>query len=196
MNHVLKLSLLGGLLAAGGLLGGCQGPYPAPANAEFADLEDLEVPWYACLRDPTTGEKLNPTCEDPRPIAIRLDAFVHDPETGYGYNNVRVSFSSGYNDIFVLPAQAMPQLDYPDTQGWQNIPPEDVYADFQDDKGWEDTVGYGSTYAEVATDSQGVASVFVWVEGMPVDEAGQVGGAAIFISSGVETKRIKLTKAS
>ena len=163
-NKLLVLALAALVLPA------CStGPIDATFNYELVEFEDLAVPWTGCTIDQQTGQQTNPNCELSDPVIFRLDARVRDTNTEIPGNNIRVWFTSPYNDIYLLPQEVLEAINVPSGGDWdQVIDRGEVWAEFS---GRFDG-NYRPNYHEGWTDRRGVASVWVWVNSMPLDETG------------------------
>jgi hypothetical protein len=156
------------------LLGGCvSAPVDAPYYARIAEFEDTEVPWQGCRRDQNTGELQNPNCLQSNPVIFRMDARVFDARTELPMNNVRIWFTSPFNRIYLLPQEVLEAIELPESNpdsGW-TVATEDqqeLWAEFAGT--FEDD--YRPTYHEGYTDNNGTATVWVFVEEMPLNEQG------------------------
>ena len=181
--HVAILSML-----ALFLLAGCDnGPWEAPYGSVLEEIDSVQVAWFGCQIDPTTGEAMNPTCdlENPSPpVILPLTALVYDEELEVPVNNVWVRVTSGYRDIYILPQEVIEAIALPDTDNWSDIAQtEEVWAEFSGT--WEGE--YKPTFLETWTDNNGQADFWVWVERMPLDPAsGQAKQTSIMVDIGVD----------
>ena len=183
---LLKFVLLS---AVAPMMVACGGPFPAPYQSEIAPIDDIEFPWPGCRLDPFTGQKIQPSCEDPEPMILRIDMLVRNIDSLIGYNNVRVSFNTSYHDIYVLPPEVIQAVDTPSSSsGWNSIDSSEVWAEFSGTLDGD----YAPTYGQTATNNAGVASAFLWVQSLPADESGAVKGAVMYVSTGNDYMKVKL----
>jgi hypothetical protein len=180
------------------LLVGCDnGPWDAPPNAVIGEVDPLKVAWFGCQLDPATGMPMNPSCdiEQPSPpVIFPLTIDVYDEDTEVPVNNVWVRFTTGYVDIYVLPQEVIEAVALPDSTNWTDIAEtSEVWAEFSGSFEGD----YRPTFAEVWTDNYGRATVWVWVQRMPVDVAsGQAKESMIMIDIGADSQIVDLQAGS
>ena len=187
------MSRLPALLIAVSLLGltaGCDaGPWDAPPYAEIDEVEDINVAWQACRLDPLTGGPQTPGCENDPPVIIPLNIMVRDARYNSPLNNVKIWYSSGYNKVYLLPQEVLEAVELPETDRWAYLAERgDVFAEFSGAFDGD----YRPTYYQGWTDSNGLSSVWVFVEEMPTDDTGQAKETGVLISIGVDSITVKL----
>jgi hypothetical protein len=182
MRLMLSLLLL--------VLTGCAtGPFEAPPTAEFGEATDLIVPWFGCAVDEETG-LVDPNCEPSPPVIFPLSIYVIDTTTELPVNNVRVTFTSLWSGVYVMPQSVIEAVVIPDTENWSSVESGgEVFAQFSGD--YEGS--YQPTFHDTWTDSAGRARTWVFVDTMPVDTEGAVGESSIIVDMGVETLLFRLT---
>jgi hypothetical protein len=171
------------------LLSACNfGPWEAPYTADLIVPEDLQIPWFACQLDPTTGLPQTPGCTNSGSIAFPLSVQVVDPNTLEPYNNVRISVASTYEEVYILPQEVIEAVQLPDTSNWNNIEQDGrVYAEFSGN--WEGD--YRPTYFEGWTDRNGRMKVWIWVDSMPRNLlTGQAAQTSIIFDIGNEVAQV------
>ncbi len=179
------------------VLSGCvSAPVDAPYYARIQEFEDTEVPWIGCRRDQNTGELQNPNCLVSDPVIFRLDARVYDTRSLLPMNNVRIWFSSPFNRIYLLPQEVLEAIELPPDDpdsGWTSATQDqqELWAEFAGT--FEDD--YRPTYHEGYTDGSGNATVWIYVESMPIDEQGQAVETAISVGIASHTTIATLTSA-
>ena len=176
------------------VLSGCvSAPVDAPYYARILEWEeDLEVPWVGCRRAQDTGELQNPNCTESDPVIIRLDARVYDDRTLLPMNNVRIWFTSPHREIYLLPQEVLEAIELPTDpdSGWTTATQDqqELWAEFAGT--FEDD--YRPTYHEGYTDRSGMATVWIYVERMPIDEQGQALETQITVSIASHTQVVAL----
>ena len=186
IKHLSKLTLFSILVFA---MGCDVGPWDAPPGAQIAEVEDIRVAWFGCILDPTTGQPQNPSCEPSAPVQIPMTVQVIDPDTEIPLNNIRISFSSGYGEIYLLPQEVIEALAIPDSERWGTIADGEVWAELTGS--WEGD--YRPTYYETWTDNNGLATFWIWVNEMPTDATGNPKDTFVRADIGVYHTFIKLT---
>ncbi len=187
----MKLLLVPMTLLMFALSGCATGPFDAPPTAVFGDTEDLTVPWFGCVIDEDTGLPSD-TCFDSDPVVFPLSIYVTDETTDLPINNIRVTFTSMWPDIYVMPQSVIEAVVIPDTENWSTVANGgEVFAQFSGD--FEG--GYKPTFHDTWTDSAGRARTWVFIERMPQDTTGQVVESTILVDMGVETLAVKLQSA-
>jgi len=186
-THIALLTLLS--IAA--LTAGCDtGPWDAPPGSEIQDIDDLRVPWFGCLQDPTTGANQAENCQDSGPVQIPVTIQVLDGNSSLPLNNIRIAFTSGYNDILLLPQEVIEALAVPEGGSWDQVVSDgEIWAEFTGE--WDGD--YRPTYYETWTDNQGLARFWIWVEAMPKDATGTAKDSFVLADIGVHQAIIKLT---
>jgi len=186
-SYITLLTLLS--IAAFSL--GCDtGPWDAPPGSEIQDVEDIRVPWFGCLQDPTTGENQSPSCVDSAPVQIPITVQVLSGASGVPLNNIRIAFSSGYSEVLLLPQQVIEALEVPPGGSWESVVSNgEIWAEFTGS--WEGD--YRPTYYETWTDNHGLARFWIWVERMPKDATGTAKDSFVLADIGVHQLIIKLT---
>ena len=184
-----KLILLGAAVA----LPACSsGPVDATYNLELVPFEDLQMPWTGCEVDSETGELNNPNCRVSDPVIFRLDARVRDGDTLVPANNIRVWFTSPFNQIFLLPQEVLEAIEVPTTERWNDVLDRgEIWAEFSGNYEGD----YRPTYHETWTDRRGMASVWVWVDSMPVDATGKALAADLQVSIASDIEVLKMATA-
>ena len=179
------------VLGVAGMLGGCvAGPIDATYNLELAPFEDVAVPWFGCARDTSTGELQNPNCRPSDPVIFRFDARVRDAETQLPQNSIRVWMTSPYSRIFLLPQEVLEAINVPNTENWADVMNRgEIWAEFSGNYEGD----YRPTYLETWTDNRGLATVWVWIDEMPLNASGQATAAEIQVSIASDTELLKLT---
>lgn len=166
------------------------GPWDAPPGSEIVELEDIRVAWFGCVLEPTTGEPQNPNCEPSAPVQIPVTAQVRNSDSLEPLNNVRISFTSGFGSIYLLPQEVIEAIALPDTENWADIMSSgEIWAEFTGE--WEGD--YRPTYYETWTDSNGLVQFWIWVDSMPVDATGNPKDTMIRADIGVDHKFFKLS---
>jgi hypothetical protein len=166
------------------------GPWDAPPGSEIQAVEDIRVSWFGCVVDPTTGELQNPACEPSPPVQIPMVMQVMDSGSGVPLNNIRISFTSGYGEIYLLPQEVIEAISLPDTENWAEIMQDgEIWAEFTGS--WEGE--YRPTYYETWTDNNGLARFWIWVNEMPLDATGNPKDTFVRADIGVDHKFVKLT---
>ncbi len=191
------MSRLFGLLIAVPLLGfatGCDsGPWDAPPYAEIDDVEDISISWQACRLDPLSGAPQTAGCENDPPVVLPLNIMVRDTRYNSPLNNVKIWYSSGFSKIYLLPQEVLEAVELPETDRWQYLAERgDVFAEFSGAFDGD----YRPTYYQGWTNSNGLSTVWVFIEEMPTDETGQAKESGILISIGVDTLTVKLGPAA
>jgi len=174
--------VLSGLLALA--LAGCDnGPWDAPPNSQIKDIEDIKVAWFGC------GTDAEPGCVESGAVVFPLTAIVVD-QYEEPLNNVRVTYASGWNEIYLLPREVIEALALPDTERWTEIADSgQVWAQFSGNL----EADYYPTFFEGWTEGNGTAEVWVWIDSMPTDaQTGQAKEAGILIDIGVDQLAVKL----
>jgi hypothetical protein len=176
-----------------GLLGCNTGPMVAPPGSQLSDPPQVQVSWFGCPVDPQTGIQINPNCQYSPPLIMPISMRVTD-EDELPVNNVRISFASGFNDIYLLPQEVVEAIEFPDTPNWQAVAAEGrVFAEFTG----QFEGGYGATYYEGWTDRSGAARVWMFINSMPIDPAnGQSAGGSIMVDIGVDQEVILIESAT
>ncbi|MEE2829300.1 MAG: hypothetical protein VX498_08940 [Myxococcota bacterium] len=168
------------------------GPWDAPPGSEIAEVEDIEVSWFGCLLDPVTGAQQNPNCEISPPVQIPVTVLVQNATTLVPLNNIRITFTSGFTDVYLLPQEVIEAIALPDTESWAAIMSNgEIWAEFSGQ--WEGD--YRPTYYETWTDNNGLAEFWVWVERMPQDPTGLPKETFVRADIGVHHTFISLTSA-
>ncbi len=168
------------------------GPWDAPPNSEIVDIEDIQVSWTGCSIDQTTGELQNPGCEQSPPVIFRLDALVRNETTLSPLNNIRIWYTSGYKNIYLLPQEVLEAVTTPESPRWADVAGDgEIFAEFAGTFEGD----YRPTYYEGWTDNQGVSTVWIWIDSMPLDETGKAKESGIIVSIGAETEIVSLTAA-
>lgn len=184
MKRILLMS------AAAAILG--SGCVPAPINATFemelVDMEDLDIPWPLCPRN-ENGVPTNLNCEDPSPIVIRLDARVRNFATLEPANNVRAWFNSTFPGVFFLPTQVVEAIDLPGGRWNQSEAAGEIYAEFSGNVEGD----YHPTYHETWTDNGGLATTWMVIDELPVDDAFEAGEVQLIASIATDSAPFKLT---
>jgi len=149
------------------LLSACNfGPWDAPYTARLVVPEDLSVPWFSCAIDPTTGQAQVEGCVNSGSVVFPVTVSVVDNDTELPLNNVRISASSTFNEIYLLPQDVIEAVQLPDTTNWNTVDGSgQIYAEFSGN--WEGD--YKPTYLETWTDRHGRLTVWVWINSFPVD---------------------------
>jgi hypothetical protein len=171
-----------------GSLGCGRGPFDAPPGALISEIDDIKVSWSGCDIDPQTGEQVNPNCETSPPVLIKLTLQVANETTRQPYNNVWISFMSTWHEIFTLPPEVIEAVELPAEGNWGDV--EGTVAEIA---GYQADEEYRPTYYETATDKWGRGEVWIWVETMPTDDAGEVKDGGIIVDIGSDWKLIKMT---
>ena len=173
------------LWLTGSLVGCSTDPVEAPYYAELSEFEDVKVSWESCDIDIQTGELTNPNCRPSNPVVLRLQAHVYNPATMVPLNNVRVRWSSGWGEVYLLPPEVLQQVEYPsgDQEGgteWGEVADQnnEVWAEFSGRFAGD----YRPVYHEGYTDDGGTSSVWAWVQSMPVDETGKAMETSISVA--------------
>lgn len=165
------------------------GPVDATASMEIVQFEDLKVAWQGCSLDAETGEQENPNCRNSNPLIVRVDARVRDIDTELPVNNVRVWFNSTYELIYLLPQEVLEAIEVPVTEGWDEVLARgEVWAEFAGTFEGD----YRPTYHESWTDSNGMASVWLYIQEMPRNETGRSVESSIAISIATDVQYLKL----
>lgn len=174
------------------VLSGCAtGPFDAPPSATFSDVEDIIVPWFGCTIDDVTGLP-DPECRESDPVIFPLSIYVEDEDTNLPINDVRVTFTSLWGDIYVMPQSVIEAVVLPNSERWSDVDAGgEVFAQFSGQ--YEEN--YQPTFHDTWTDAAGRARTWVFIERMPQDEAGQVVESTILIDMGVETVAFKMQSA-
>lgn len=168
------------LLPLAALLPACSvGPWPAPPGAVIEMIEDdISVPWFPCT--------------DAIPDCVESQFLVHtsvrvEDELGEPLNNVEVSFTSMWNDVYFVPQSVIQAVEYPSTARWAEVENSgDVYAELTGEFDGD----YRPTYFETATDRNGRSDIWIWIESLPVNlsqaaQGGAAGGALVLLPIGV-----------
>ncbi len=182
------------LLAASGC---ANGPWDAPPGSVLNDFEDMRISWFGCQTDPASGEPLNPNCniEQPSPpVIFPLSLSVVNGETLLPVNNVWLSVTTGFKDIYVLPQEVIEAIALPDTDNWSDVAATDeVWAEFSGTFEGD----YRPTYLETWTDNNGQVDVWVWIQKMPIDpSSGQAVQSSILVDIGVDSATLGLQSGS
>ncbi len=186
-------ALMTAVLSLGFLMACDPGPWDAPPFAEIDDIEDIQVPWTACRIDPLTGNTSTPGCENDPPVILPLNVLVRNARTQEPLNNVRIWYASGYHLIYLLPQEVLEAVDLPGTERWEYLEERgDVFAEFSGSFDGD----YRPTYHEGWTNSNGISTIWLYVEEMPTDDAGQAKESGIVVSIGVDTVVVKLGTAA
>lgn len=173
------------------LTGCATGPYDAPPTAEFGEIQDIIVPWFACLLDEETGLP-DPNCVPSDPVIFPLNVTVIDSSTKLPINNVRVTFTSLWPEVYVMPQSVLEAVVLPETENWQQLETGgEVFAQFSGDFEGD----YRPTYHDTWTDQSGRARTWVYVDTMPTDAVGQVVESTIIIDMGLQALPFKLQSA-
>jgi hypothetical protein len=188
----MRLMLVPMMLTLLALTGCATGPFDAPPTAQFSEVLDVQVPWFGCPVDQATG-LVDPNCVPSDPVIFPLSIYVTDSDTELPVNNIRVTFTSLWNDIYVMPQSIIEAVVIPDTESWSTLQSGgEVFAEFSGDYEGD----YKPTFHDTWTDSAGRARTWVFVETMPVNVTGQPSEASILVDMGVETLFVKLTPAA
>ncbi len=176
------------------LLPACStGPVDATYRHELVQFEDMQVSWMGCSLDAETGQQENPNCQNSNPIILRLDARVRDIETELPANNVRVWLNSGYELVYLLPQEVLEAIEVPITEGWDDVLGRgEVWAEFAGTFEGD----YRPTYHETATDQNGMATVWLYIQEMPRAIAGTAVQTNIVVSTATSTELLVLTPSS
>ncbi len=184
----MRLMLVPMTLLLFALTGCATGPFDAPPGAEFSDVDDLQIPWFGCLIDIQTGLP-NPNCRNSDPVVFPLSVWVTDSVSTLPINNVRVTFTSFWSGIYVMPQSVIEAVSLPETEGWSTLSGGgEVFAEFSG----EYEGGYEPTYHDTWTDSTGRARTWVVIETMPQDATGMVTQSGILVDMGVESFVVNL----
>lgn len=171
------------------VLSGCAtGPFDAPPSAKFGDVEDIIVPWFSCPINETSGE-VEEGCAESDAVIFPLSIFVLDKDTDLPINNVRVTFTSLFKDIYVMPQSVIEAVVLPESERWSDVAAGgEVFAQFSGNFEGD----YRPTFHDTWTDGAGRARTWVVVQRMPTDAVGQVVESTIIIDMGIETLAFKL----
>lgn len=136
----------------------CMNPVAAPPGAILGDMEDVSIAW-----DPSWEGK------ESRWALVRTDFLVIDEEDEIPLNNVVIEIGSSYGGVYVLPTGVINVEDCPaDDNQWgtycgdSNQTWAELTGDFNDQ--------LTPTYYKGYTNAQGVETVWLWVEDMPLGE--------------------------
>lgn len=133
----------------------CLSPVAAPPGAVFAEMADVDIAW-----DPSW------VGQESRWALVRADFRVYDSEDDLPLNNIVVEIGSSYSGVYVLPTSAV-NVEFCSGDGG-------VCEAFEDDPNqtWAQFIGVNDqvrpTYLKGYTDAQGVETVWLWIEDMPV----------------------------
>ena len=173
------------------LLPACStGPVDATYRHQLVSFEDVPIAWTGCTIDNQTGQQENPNCQNSPPVILRLDARVRDAETELPANNVRVWFNSGYELVYLLPQEVLEAIEVPVTEGWDEVLGRgEIWAEFAGTFEGD----YRPTYHETATDQNGMASVWLFIQEMPREAGGAAQETSVLVSTATSTEIFKLT---
>ena len=135
----------------------CMSPVAAPLGAVFAEMSDIDIAW-----DPSW---LN---MESKWALVRADFRVYNCEDDLPLNNIVVEIGSSFSEVYVLPTSAI-NVELCEGDG-------DVCQAYLDDPNqtWAQFIGVNDqvrpTYFKGYTNAQGVESVWLWVEDMPLGE--------------------------
>jgi len=184
-----KLAPLLSLVVFAGV--GCtNGPIFAPPGATVQPPEPPPIAWRNCLLDPLTGGVVALGCENPDPMLISMTSVALDGTTQLPLNNVRMSYTSGYSGIYLLPQEVVEAVEIPDTPNWQRLAGDGrLFAEFT----YRFEGDYRPTYFETGTNRVGAGRVWVFINEMPFDPGtGQAAGTSIVVDIYTESALIQL----
>lgn len=129
---------------------------PAPQGAQLSTPSDIELGWSDALNQPSDSNTNNTL----PPVAVLTNFFVSDVND-IPIQRIAVQVSSGFEGVFLLPAELLEARDY-SGEGEENYTPFALDSDlFLSDDGEE---AFRPTNVEIQTDRQGVASVLVVID--------------------------------
>lgn len=134
----------------------CVAPVTAPPDALLGEMEDIEIAW-----DPSWAGK------DSRWALIRADFLVYSEEDDLPYNNIAIEIGTSYSEVYILPTGVINVEDCPgDDSQWGSYcsDPNQTWAQLTGD--FNDALK--PNYYQGYTDAQGVESVWLWVEDLPL----------------------------
>jgi hypothetical protein len=136
----------------------CMNPVAAVPGSILGEMEDVKIAW-----DPSWEGK------ESRWALIRADFIVIDEGDALPLNNVIIEIGSSYSEVYVLPTSAI-SVELCEGEG-------DVCQPYTDDPNqtWAQFIGEFNdqvkpNYYKGYTDAQGVETVWLWVEDMPLGE--------------------------
>ncbi len=180
----MRFPLIAAFLSTVFVLTGCaNGPWNAPPNAVFLEQDDVKVPWFGCDIDADTGLPSNPNCEPSDAVIFPLNISVLDVDTQQPLNNVRVSFTSIWHEIYVMPQEVLEAVTLPDTERWSDFDAGDeTFAEFSGNFEGD----YRPTFHDTWTDENGVARTWVYVDSLPQDDTGREIESSILVDMGID----------
>jgi hypothetical protein len=173
----------------------------APFEAELSiPLESVSLAWSANYQI---------TDDDGIGALIILDSLVFSTETGLPMDNIQVEVLSNYYDIFLIPKSAVKQVsaEEVDEASCDLDGDGEVDADAPDGCYWLYDVS-GNQYIQIApdfadyyrpnymigaTDEHGVLRTYVYVNGLPLTDAGAFGDADITVMLGHTSASFTIT---
>jgi len=152
----------------------CLNPVPAVPGTVMGEMEDVEITWSPDWVGSSQYWAL-----------IRTDFLVYDDETELPANNVEIEIGSSFSGVYLVPTGVINVEDCPsDDSQWGDYcsDPNQTWAELTGD--YNDALR--PNYYKGYTDAQGIESIWLWVEDMPV--AGEeVGSVQIWATIGVDS---------
>jgi hypothetical protein len=196
------------LIACGG------GPWPAPATAIIEEVEDYSIV-------PSSAHE----AQDGLGTILMGDIMVVDELTEMALDNIEVEILTGWPGVYVLPEGAIKLVDYPAPpddvlSGASGV---SDYCDVDSDGAidgdapewcswWWDTdsaafyefggdyamtsENYQPTYMIGSTDNRGICRFYLYVDSLPMNEAGEFSSVDIWVSIGVDSISLTLDAGS
>jgi hypothetical protein len=203
-------SPLAALLSLG--FGCVQGAIPAPASARIKAPSDISIAWRASYNDQ----------HDQVGMVLWQDLMVYDSgDDNMPLESIEVEVTSGYNGVYLIPAEAVKLVGYPEA----SVDPSDQaaiedactdeYGAFMSDPEWcawywdtesqqfyevgsqyvATSANYAPNYFVGRTDNRGLLRVYMYVDVMPVygdTESSAFGSVQIVSSIGVDSSSFEV----